>query len=184
MDDESAGADLLARGIPIGLMHSMGTMDEVALRADAAAVTRITHGSPVAFTLVEAVARAVAIAARQETPLGDLRLAVAVGLPRRRSPQCAESGSICGSALCCVRGCERAGCCRLCRLVPGSPGGISRAGRGDGCEGDTRWCLVRRPPWKRCHPSATHRWPGVPDLRFIGRAVVLPNRRQASRPSN
>ena len=81
VDDESAGADLLARGIPIGLMHSMGTMDEVALRADAAAVTRITHGSPVAFTLVEAVARAVAIAARQETPLGDLRLAVAVGLP-------------------------------------------------------------------------------------------------------
>jgi ADP-ribosylglycohydrolase len=62
-------------------MHSMGTLDDASLRADAAAVTRITHGSPLAMTLVEAAARAVAIAARHERPLSDLRQDVAAGLP-------------------------------------------------------------------------------------------------------
>jgi ADP-ribosylglycohydrolase len=92
VDDESVGADLLARGIPIGLMHSMGSGDEDALRADAAAVARITHGSPLAMTLVEAVARAVAIAARHETPLADLREAVAAGLPEGEVRSALDSG--------------------------------------------------------------------------------------------
>jgi ADP-ribosylglycohydrolase len=108
VDDESVGADLLARGIPVGLMHSMGDMDEDALRADAAAVTRITHGSPLAMTLVEAVARAVAIAARHETPLADLREAVVAGLPegevrtalsKRDSVDSQSPGSVLASAI-------------------------------------------------------------------------------------
>jgi ADP-ribosylglycohydrolase len=81
VDDEHVSADVLARGIPIGLMHSMGAFDEAALRTDASLVTRITHGSPLALTLVEAVARAVALAARGPTELDQLDLSVAERLP-------------------------------------------------------------------------------------------------------
>ena len=81
VDDEQVEADILARGIPIGLMHSMGAFDEQLLRADASLVTRITHGSPLALTLVEGAARAVALAARGSLSLDRLRGLVAEGLP-------------------------------------------------------------------------------------------------------
>ena len=84
VDDEDVGADILARGIPIGLMHSMGAFDGAALRTDTSAVTRITHGSPLALTLVEAVARAVALAARGSMQLDQLPSSVAKGLPDGR----------------------------------------------------------------------------------------------------
>lgn len=72
VDDESVGADVLARGIPLGLMHSMGPFNDALLRAEVSAVTRITHGSPLALSAVEAVARAVALVARQEAPLDQI----------------------------------------------------------------------------------------------------------------
>ena len=81
VDDEQVDADILARGIPIGLMHSMGAFDEQALRADASLVTRITHGSPLALTLVEGAARAVALATRGSLTLDHLRGLIAGGLP-------------------------------------------------------------------------------------------------------
>jgi ADP-ribosylglycohydrolase len=81
VDDECVHPDVLARGIPIGLMHSMGAPDEAAIRSDVSAVTRITHGSPLAMSAVEAVARAVAMAARHELALDQLRAEVANQLP-------------------------------------------------------------------------------------------------------
>jgi ADP-ribosylglycohydrolase len=81
VDDECVNPDVLARGIPIGLMHSMGAPDEAAIRSDVSAVTRITHGSPLAMSAVEAVARAVAMAARHELALDQLRAEVASQLP-------------------------------------------------------------------------------------------------------
>jgi ADP-ribosylglycohydrolase len=81
VDDEQVSADILARGIPIGLMHSMGAYNAAALRADASLVARITHGSPLALTLVEAVARAVALSARGASQLDQLTLLIAEDLP-------------------------------------------------------------------------------------------------------
>lgn len=81
VDDESVNPDVLTRGIPIGLMHSMGAPDTRAMRADVAAVTRITHGSPLALSVVEAVAQAVAIAARNDVPTEQLSAALAERLP-------------------------------------------------------------------------------------------------------
>jgi ADP-ribosylglycohydrolase len=81
VDDECVNPDVLARGIPIGLMHSMGAPDEAAIRSDVSAVTRITHGSPLAMSAVEAVARAVAMAARHELALDQLRAEIASRLP-------------------------------------------------------------------------------------------------------
>ena len=72
VDDEVVEPDILARGVPIGLMHSMGQFHPAKLRAEAEAVTRITHGSPLAQSLVEAVALTMASAARQSVPLSDL----------------------------------------------------------------------------------------------------------------
>ena len=81
LDDENVDADVMSRGIPIGLIHSMGTDDLPGLVRDAELVTRITHGSPFALSLVGTVARAVSIAARRVRPLLELREAVLVGLP-------------------------------------------------------------------------------------------------------
>ncbi len=64
-DDGAVSPDVAARGIPVGLLHAIGAFDLRALQQDAEAVTRITHGSPVAIDLVTAVAMAVALAARQ-----------------------------------------------------------------------------------------------------------------------
>jgi ADP-ribosylglycohydrolase len=81
VDDEQVGADILARGIAIGLLHSMGQLDEERFRSDIAAVTRITHGSPLALSAVEAVARSVALATRKTVPVSEIRDAVARSLP-------------------------------------------------------------------------------------------------------
>jgi len=63
-DDGPSTGDVAARGIPIGLIHSVGTFDAHRLRADAELVTRITHGSPAAISATTAVAFAVQAAAR------------------------------------------------------------------------------------------------------------------------
>lgn len=80
-DDAPTGPDVLSRGIPIGLMHSLGPLDEAKLRAEIDALTRITHGSPLALSLVEASARAVAHAARQSVALTELGSVLAAELP-------------------------------------------------------------------------------------------------------
>lgn len=67
-EDGPATGDVAARGIPVGLLHSVGTLDEGALRRDAEAVTRITHGSPAAIASVIAVAYLVQSAARGLAP--------------------------------------------------------------------------------------------------------------------
>ena len=79
-DDEPIGSDILARGMPIGLLHSMGPMNDELLRTDVDAVTRVTHGSPLAITLVETVARLVAGAARGDQSVADVAIAVSEGL--------------------------------------------------------------------------------------------------------
>ncbi len=81
VDDEVVGADILARGIPIGLMHSMGALNDSRLRSEVELVTRVTHGSPLACSLVEAVARAMSHASRQSRTLNELKAVVAEELP-------------------------------------------------------------------------------------------------------
>src|SRR5699024_8770293 len=57
-------ATVAARGIPVGMLHALGTWDEAALRADAATVTRLTHGGAPARELTTRVALATASVAR------------------------------------------------------------------------------------------------------------------------
>jgi ADP-ribosylglycohydrolase len=92
VDDELVHAEVLARGIPIGLMHSLGTFDGGALRSDVGAVTRITHGSPLALSAAEAVARGIALAARHQVPLNKIGLEIAEELPDGRIRQALVRG--------------------------------------------------------------------------------------------
>lgn len=52
------------RGVPIGLLHAVGSWDEEALQKDAEIVTRLSHGGERAIRLTAQVARATAAAAR------------------------------------------------------------------------------------------------------------------------
>jgi len=63
-DDGAATGDVAARGVPVGLLHSVGRFDPDALRADAESVTRLTHGAPAAIAATTAVAYCVMLAAR------------------------------------------------------------------------------------------------------------------------
>lgn len=67
-DDGPVTADVAARGIPVGLLHAVNTVNIAALKEDAESVTRITHGSPMTIDLVVAVAIGVAFAARRVEP--------------------------------------------------------------------------------------------------------------------
>ena len=60
-DDGAATGDVAARGVPVGLVHAVGSFDADALRADAEAVVRLTHGGPAA---INAAAAAVAYGVR------------------------------------------------------------------------------------------------------------------------
>jgi ADP-ribosyl-[dinitrogen reductase] hydrolase len=62
-EDGTASGDVASRGVPIGLLHSVGRFDPAKLRADAEAVTRLTHGGPAAFNATTAVAYAARLAA-------------------------------------------------------------------------------------------------------------------------
>jgi ADP-ribosylglycohydrolase len=70
-EDGPATPDLATRGIPVGLLHAVGTFVPAALREDAERVVRITHGSPVAIAAATAVAYGVMLAARGETERSD-----------------------------------------------------------------------------------------------------------------
>jgi ADP-ribosylglycohydrolase len=62
-EDAPATGDVAARGVPVGLIHAVGVFDPAGLRADAEAVTRLTHGGPAAFHATTAVAHGVRLAA-------------------------------------------------------------------------------------------------------------------------
>jgi ADP-ribosyl-[dinitrogen reductase] hydrolase len=62
-EDGPATGDVAARGVPIGLIHAVGRFDAARLRADAEAVTRLTHGDTAAINATTAVAFAVRLAA-------------------------------------------------------------------------------------------------------------------------
>lgn len=57
-------AAVLVRGLPIGLLHSIGELDREALREDARAVARLSHAGEASAQLVAQVAEAAALAAR------------------------------------------------------------------------------------------------------------------------
>ncbi len=67
-DDGPSTGDVAARGVPIGLLHAVGRFDGDALRRDAEAVTRLTHGAPAVIAATTAVAFGVMIAARSVAP--------------------------------------------------------------------------------------------------------------------
>ena len=71
-DDGPATGDLVGRGIPVGLMHAVGSTTLEEMAADAETVTRITHGSSYAVHTVAAVAEAVRRVARRESTLATL----------------------------------------------------------------------------------------------------------------
>jgi ADP-ribosyl-[dinitrogen reductase] hydrolase len=61
VEPESA---VLVRGLPVGLLHSIGELDREALIADAASVARLSHGGEASARLVAQVAEATSFAAR------------------------------------------------------------------------------------------------------------------------
>lgn len=66
-EDGPVTADVVARAVPIGLLHAVGEFDPAAFRADVERVVRITHGSPAAIAAATAIAYAVYLAATGET---------------------------------------------------------------------------------------------------------------------
>lgn len=67
-EDGPATGDVAARGIPVGLLASVGQFDGDWLRDASEAVTRLTHGSPAAIAATTAVAFGVQLAARDVDP--------------------------------------------------------------------------------------------------------------------
>jgi ADP-ribosylglycohydrolase len=62
-DDGPATGDVASRGVAVGLIHAVGSFDPDRFRADAEAVTRLTHGSPAAINATTAFALGVRLAA-------------------------------------------------------------------------------------------------------------------------
>jgi ADP-ribosylglycohydrolase len=81
VDDEVVSGEVATRGIPIGLIHSIGTLDRLRLTSEASVVARITHGSPLALSAVEAVALAMSMAGRRVCSLDALGQSVLDLLP-------------------------------------------------------------------------------------------------------
>lgn len=65
-EDGPATPDLAVRGVPVGLMHSVGSKRPGQMIEDAERVVRLTHGSPLAISGATAVAIGLSIAARGE----------------------------------------------------------------------------------------------------------------------
>lgn len=65
-EDGPATGDVAARGVPIGLIHSVSRFAPEAMAEDARRVVAITHGSPAAATAALATAVAVRLAARSD----------------------------------------------------------------------------------------------------------------------
>jgi ADP-ribosylglycohydrolase len=71
-EDGPSTGDVALRGVPIGLIHSVGAFSDEKLKHDAEVATRLTHGSPRAISSVTAVAQGVMLAARQMAEGRDL----------------------------------------------------------------------------------------------------------------
>ncbi len=67
-EDGPATGDVAVRGVPVGLLHSIGSFDPVAFRRDCETVVRLTHGSPAAISAATAVGFAVRLAAIGSPP--------------------------------------------------------------------------------------------------------------------
>lgn len=65
-EDGPATGDVASRGVPIGLLHSIGALNAARLRDDSERAARLTHGGPAAFNAVTATAFATRLAARGE----------------------------------------------------------------------------------------------------------------------
>jgi ADP-ribosylglycohydrolase len=63
-EDGLATGDVAVRGVPVGLLSSVGRFDPDQLRSDSEIVTRLTHGSPAQIAAVTAVAYVVQLAGR------------------------------------------------------------------------------------------------------------------------
>lgn len=73
-EDGPATGDVAARGVPVGLLASVGAFDGGWLREASEAVTRLTHGSPAAIAATTAVAYGIQLAARGDDPASWTRL--------------------------------------------------------------------------------------------------------------
>jgi len=69
-EDARCTLDLAIRGVPIGVVHAAGSLDQRALADDAEAVIRISSGSTSAITAATAVALMVRFALRREAEPG------------------------------------------------------------------------------------------------------------------
>lgn len=67
-EDGPVSAAVATRGIPVGLLASVGPLDSKALHDDSEIVARLTHGSPAQSNAVAAVAFATQLAGRGTTP--------------------------------------------------------------------------------------------------------------------
>lgn len=70
-EDGPATGEVAARGVPLGLLHAVGSFDPDRLRAETETAVRLTHGSPAAVTAAVAVAVGVLLATRGDTAPGD-----------------------------------------------------------------------------------------------------------------
>ncbi len=84
-------AAVALRGVPIGLLHTIGAWDRDALDRDAEIVTRLSHGGESAVRLTAQVASATAIAARTEQGEDHSR---AVPVPENEEPLAQQIASI------------------------------------------------------------------------------------------
>lgn len=67
-EDAPAALDVLARGIPVGLAHSVGKLDAAALREDCERAVRLSHGSTRSISAATAVALVIRLAAAGDIP--------------------------------------------------------------------------------------------------------------------
>ena len=70
-EDGPVSAGVASRGMPVGLLASVGDLQLDALRTDSDLVARLTHGSPAQASSVAAVAFVTQLAARQSVPSDD-----------------------------------------------------------------------------------------------------------------
>lgn len=91
--DKTSGpeAAVALRGVPIGLLHSVGAWEPEALESDAEKVTRLSHGGEAAMRLTARVAMATAIAARTEHGEDHSR---SVPVPENQEPLAQQIASI------------------------------------------------------------------------------------------
>jgi ADP-ribosylglycohydrolase len=79
-EDAPLPPEILVRGVPIGLIHSLGALDREDLLADAEAAVRLSHASTAAISGVAMTAAMTRAAATDETPPNEWAAAAATVL--------------------------------------------------------------------------------------------------------